>query len=54
MNDIVALFPFICVLAWLGVVIYLIVLAKRLVRAQERLADTLDKIANKLSDNGKP
>ena len=40
--------------ACICVAIYLVILASRFVRAHERMADALDKIARKHSADGKP
>ena len=40
---IVNLFPFLLLLVWLGLIVYLIVLATRLVNAVERIAHSIDR-----------
>jgi len=47
-------FPFVVVLVWIGVIIYLIMLLTRFVTAHERMAESLEKIANKPQDPDKP
>jgi cadmium resistance protein CadD (predicted permease) len=53
MNALGSFLPLLLVIVWFGIIIYLVVLATKLVSAQERMADTLDKIARKLPDDGK-
>jgi hypothetical protein len=47
-------FAFVFAIAWIGVVIYIIMLFSRFVSAHERVADALDKMAGNPQDTSKP
>ena len=53
MSNFGAFLPFVFALIWIAVVVYLVVLFTRLVTAHERVANALEKIANKQQDSGK-
>jgi hypothetical protein len=46
--------PFLSIIVWLVVTVYLLVLATRFTSAHERMADSLEKIARKQQDDSKP
>ena len=46
-------FAFALTLIWIAVIVYVVLLFTRLVTAHERVADALEKIANKQHDAGK-
>ena len=54
MESIMAFFVVGQILVCLGLIVYILTLAARFVRAHERVADSLDKIARKQTDGPKP
>ncbi|HTL74070.1 MAG TPA: hypothetical protein VL863_12265 [bacterium] len=47
-------FAFAITIVWIGLIIYVVMLLTRFVNAHERMADSLEKIANKPQAPDKP